>query len=317
MNIEELFDICKANGRRPLVILSGNSSVVAVPGMEGRLFYGHDGELVSLFRREAAENISTSKTGYFNPGGDGLWPAPEGTKFGYEYSTGSWRVPAALTGAQYEVVHQDCRSFEIAAEIDLVNNQQLGIPCRFIRKAEVSEKADGTTVVEQYDAIEYIGNRELSRDEFLLAPWSLSQFYVDDKTIARFGTTPDGKVRDLYMPSSELLTVNGDITTMKHDKVNRIQLALPEESKFVELIVPDKKLVISRYSAPLAENLEAVDIADAAPDVDPAGAVRFSIYNDPSGFMELEAVGGCVKEKLTPGTVLGVHITNVFKKLED
>ena len=78
-----------------------------------------------------------------------------------------------------------------------------------------------------------------------------------------------------------------------------------------------KKLVISRYSAPLAENLEAVDIADAAPDVDPAGAVRFSIYNDPSGFMELEAVGGCVKEKLTPGTVLGVHITNVFKKLED
>jgi hypothetical protein len=33
--------------------------------------------------------------------------------------------------------------------------------------------------------------------------------------------------------------------------------------------------------------------------------------------MELEAVGGCVKEKLVPGTVLGVNITNVIKKLED
>ena len=63
--------------------------------------------------------------------------------------------------------------------------------------------------------------------------------------------------------------------------------------------------------------LEAVDIADAAPDVDPAGAVRYSIYNDPSGFMELEAVGGCVKEKLVPGTVLGVNITNVIKKSAD
>ena len=316
MSIEKVFNICKANGRRPIMISCGNSAVIAALSMEGRLFYAHNGEMTSLFRPEAAENISNSKNGFFNPGGDGLWPAPEGTKFGYEYSTGSWRVPAAMSGAQYEVIAQTADSFEIAAEIDLVNNQQLGIPCRFIRKSKVSESADGTTVIEQYDAIEYIGCRELSRSEFLLAPWSLSQFFVDDKTIARFGTAPGG-VRDLYAPSKELLTVKGDVTEMVHDKVNRIQLALPEESRFVELTVPDKNLLIRRSSAPLAEGLEAVDIADAAPDVDPAGAVRYSIYNDPSGFMELEAVGGCVKEKLGPGTVLGVNITNVIKKLED
>ena len=111
----------------------------------------------------------------------------------------------------------------------------------------------------------------MSRSEFLLAPWSLSQFYVDDKTIASFGTVKGG-VRDLYAPSKDLLTVKGDVTEMVHDKVNRIQLALPEESKFVQLIVPDKKLVISRTSAPLADGLEAVDIADAAVDVEPAGA---------------------------------------------
>ena len=316
MSIEKVFNTCKANGRRPIMISCGKSAVVAALSMEGRLFYAHNGEMTSLFRPEAAENISNSKNGFFNPGGDGLWPAPEGTRFGYEYSTGAWRVPAAMSGAQYEVVSLTSDSFEIAAEIDLVNNQQLGIPCRFIRKSKVSEDASGNTIIEQYDAIEYIGRRELSRDEFLLAPWSLSQFYVDDKTIASFGTVKGG-VRDLYAPSKDLLTVKGHVTEMVHDKVNRIQLALPEESKFVQLIVPDKKLVISRTSAPLADGLEAVDIADAAPDVDPAGAVRFSIYNDPSGFMELEAVGGCVKEKLVPGTVLGVNITNVIGKLED
>ncbi len=298
------------------MIASGKSAVIAALSMEGRLFYAHNGEMTSLFRPEAAENISNSKNGFFNPGGDGLWPAPEGTCFGYEYSTGSWRVPAAMSGAQYEVIEQTSDSFSIAAEIDLVNNQQLGIPCRFIRKSKVSETAGGATVIEQYDAIEYIGSRELSRNDFLLAPWSLSQFFVDDKTIARFGSVK-GEVRDLYAPSKELLTVKGNVTEMVHDKVNRIQLALPEESRFVELIVPDKGLVISRSSAPLAEGLEAVDIADAPVDVKPAGAVRYSIYNDPSGFMELEAVGGCVREKLVPGMVLGVNITNTIKKLED
>ena len=59
-----------------------------------------------------------------------------------------------------------------------------------------------------------------------------------------------------------------------------------------------------------------VDIADASPETDPNGEVRFSIYNDPSGFMELEVVGGCTRG-LLPGTVLGVNITNVIKQLED
>ena len=316
MSIERVFNICQDNDRRPIVIADGNSAVVAALGMEGRLFYAHNGEMASLFRPEAAENISNQRNGFFNPGGDGLWPAPEGTCFGYEYSTGSWRVPASLSNAQYEVIALESDYFEIAEDIDLVNNQLLGIPCRFTRKCKVHEEADNTTVIEQFDAIEYIGSRELDRSEFLLAPWSLSQFFVDDKTIARFGSIP-GTVRDLYAPSQELLTVKGEVTEMVHDKNNRIQLALPEECRFVELLCPEKNLCITRTSAPLSEGLEAVDIADAPVDTVPAGAVRFSIYNDPSGFMELEVAGGCVKEKLTPGTVLGVNICNKIKTLED
>ena len=312
MNIEELVNICSRSGRRPQVISCGKAAVIATLGMEGRLFYAYNGEVVSLFRRESAENISTSKTGYLNPGGDGLWPAPEGTRFGYEYSTGSWRVPAAIISAQYDVVSQSDDSLEIAAEIDLINNQQLGIPCRFIRKVQVKE-LDNAAVIEQYDAIEYMGCCELAAGTFSIAPWSLSQFTVDKKTIARFGDsgTP---VRDLYQPSKELLSSDGKIVTMKHDDKNRIQLALPEKSSFVELLVPDKNLQITRTSAPLAENLHPVDIADFPPDADPGDPVRYSIYNDPSGFMVLETVGGCTDD-LVPGTVLGVNMTNVIKAI--
>ncbi|MBR2625986.1 MAG: hypothetical protein IKD23_06280 [Lentisphaeria bacterium] len=312
MNIEELVNICSRSGRRPQVISCGKAAVIAALGMEGRLFYAYNGEVVSLFRRESAENISTSKTGYLNPGGDGLWPAPEGTRFGYEYSTGSWRVPAAIISAQYDVVSQSADSLEIAAEIDLVNNQQLGIPCRFIRKVQVKE-LDNAAVIEQYDAIEYMGCCELAAGTFSIAPWSLSQFTVDKKTIARFGD-PGTPVRDLYQPSKELLSSDGKIVTMKHDDKNRIQLALPEKSSFVELLVPDKNLQITRTSAPLAENLHPVDIADFPPDADPGDPVRYSIYNDPSGFMELETVGGCTDD-LVPGTVLGVNMTNVIKAI--
>lgn len=312
MNIEELVNICSRSGRRPQVISCGKAAVIAALGMEGRLFYAYNGEVVSLFRRESAENISTSKTGYLNPGGDGLWPAPEGTRFGYEYSTGSWRVPAAIISAQYDVVSQSADSLEIAAEIDLINNQQLGIPCRFIRKVQVKE-LDNAAVIEQYDAIEYMGCCELAAGTFSIAPWSLSQFTVDKKTIARFGD-PGTPVRDLYQPSKELLSSDGKIVTMKHDDKNRIQLALPEKSSFVELLVPDKNLQITRTSAPLADNLHPVDIADFPPDADPGDPVRYSIYNDPSGFMELETVGGCTDD-LVPGTVLGVNMTNVIKAI--
>jgi len=312
MNIEELVNICSRSGRRPQVISCGKAAVIAALGMEGRLFYAYNGEVVSLFRRESAENISTSKTGYLNPGGDGLWPAPEGTRFGYEYSTGSWRVPAAIVSAQYDVVSQSADSLEIAAEIDLVNNQQLGIPCRFIRKVQVKE-LDNAAVIEQYDAIEYMGCCELAAGTFSIAPWSLSQFTVDKKTIARFGD-PGTPVRDLYQPSKELLSSDGKIVTMKHDDKNRIQLALPEKSSFVELLVPDKNLQITRTSAPLAENLHPVDIADFPPDADPGDPVRYSIYNDPSGFMELETVGGSTDD-LVPGIVLGVNMTNVIKAI--
>ena len=314
MTPEEVCDICRRNGRRPAVAEYRDSAVIAVCGMEGRLFLVHAGKVVSLFRQSAAENISSSRKGYFNPGGDGLWPAPEGTRLGYEYPTGAWRVPSGIVGAQYEVEEQRGGTLVITAEIDLVNNRQLGIPCRFTRGVNVTEEADGTTVVEQDDQIEYLGSRPLSPGEFMLAPWSLSQFAVDRTTRAYFGA-PGSEVRDLYMPSRDLLTRDRDTFAMRCDDTRRVQVALPERSRFVRLRLPNGGIEITRTSPPLAPGLNCVDIADAEPDSEPVGAVRYSIYNDPSGFMELEVAGGCPKE-LVPGSKLGVKIINRIATME-
>ncbi len=316
MNIEQLSDICARAGRRPVAVGAGKSGVVAVLGMEGRLFYVHDGRVTSLFRPEAAVNISSARAGYFNPGGDGLWPAPEGTTTGYEYATGAWRVPAGLTGAQYEIFEQSSDSLVIKAEIDLVNNRQLGIPTRFARSVQVRELAGGATVIEQFDAIEYIGSMELRAGEFLLAPWSLSQFRVSGNSRAYFADPGADSIRDLYSPSRAIRSAAGGRIFMRTDPEHRIQLALPESAGYVGLELPESRLRIRRTSEKLAAELCGVDIADAPPDTPPASAVRYSIYNDPSGFMELEVAGGCAFP-LKPGAVLGVKITTTIQNMED
>ena len=319
MNLEELVKICRDAGRRPYVVADGASGAVAVAGLEGRIFYVHDGKVASLFRPESATNFSNSKNGYFNPGGDGLWPAPEGTCFGYEYASGAWRVPMGLVNAQYEVTALSADHLAMSAEVDLVNNRQTGIPVRFIREVTVRSEG-GKTLLDQMDAIEYIGARPLQEDEFLLAPWSLSQFRVTPDARAAlstlemavlngaldaraaFGAFP-GAIRDLYDDSAPYRRTRGDRVELAPNDAHRLQLALPAEARFLELVLPQEKLRITRTGEALDPGLRGADIADADPAVPPREAVRYSIYNDPSGFMELEIVGGC-KAPLCPGTVL-------------
>ena len=55
-----------------------------------------------------------------------------------------------------------------------------------------------------------------------------------------------------------------------------------------------------------------IDIADRDPSQPPAEkGVRYSVYSDPSGFMEIEAAGGC-PNILIPGTTLSVGILTEY-----
>jgi len=170
---------------------------------------------------------------------------------------------------------------------------------------------NGATVIQQDDAIEYLGERTLNEGEFLLAPWSLSQFEVTPDSRASFKTCP---IRDLYEPSQDSLTTDGEITRLTPNGTKRIQLALPTQAKYVELTLPQQGIRVRRTAAPSLDLLPGADIADAPVDTPPASPVRYSIYNDPSYFIELEVVGHC-HFPLTRGTKLHLLCTTTIEEL--
>jgi len=122
---------------------------VAGLDLEGRLYAVLEGEILNRVNPAAFTGQSVPDD-YLNPGGDGLWPAPEGTVFGYEYASGSWRVPPAITGARYRVAAATAKSATIEAEIDLVNSRQLGVPTIFRRGVGVSAVKEGLRACVQH-----------------------------------------------------------------------------------------------------------------------------------------------------------------------
>ena len=78
MNIEELADICSASGRRPHIISSGNTAVIATLGMEGRLFYARNGEVVSLFPGSPLKISAHPKPDISIPAATDSGPLPKG-----------------------------------------------------------------------------------------------------------------------------------------------------------------------------------------------------------------------------------------------
>ena len=82
-------------GKQVQLVGDLDAGVIVALDLEGRLFTVLDGEVLNRVNLDAIAGESTQKL-YLNPGGDGLWPAPEGTSLGYQYSTGAWRVTPGL-----------------------------------------------------------------------------------------------------------------------------------------------------------------------------------------------------------------------------
>ena len=126
MTGNELIALFEKGQKRYHLIGSIDNGVVVGLDLEGRLFTIINSEVVSRVNPEAFLGI-TDRKGYLNPGGDGLWPAPEGTCLGYEYAAGDWRVPPGLTAAKYKVIEADENHVLIEAEVDLINASGLGV----------------------------------------------------------------------------------------------------------------------------------------------------------------------------------------------
>ena len=308
MNGNELIALFEKGQKRCHLIGTTENGVVAGLDLEGRLFTIFKGEVVSRVNPEAILGISDRKA-YLNPGGDGLWPAPEGTCLGYEYASGDWRVPPGLSGAKYKLIESSENHALIEAEIDLINASGLGIATIFRRDITVC----GSTTVKVIESIEYIGTKELSQKECLLTPWSLSQFDCCPGCEVIFPNAGTSEVWDMYDPSDECRSVKDGFWHTKTDGGARYQIGIGAKVQWIELLLPSKNLKVRRTAAPLATGQDYIDIIDAPPEEKPSDkGVRYSVYTDTDGFMEIEAAGGC-PDIFTPGTVMSVEVTTEFK----
>jgi hypothetical protein len=291
----------------------GNDQAGVIVGLdlEGRWYAVLNGEVLNRVNLDAIAGQST-RSQYLNPGGDGLWPAPEGTALGYEYPTGAWRVPPGLRAARYLVTQSGQANATVAAEVDLINDQGRGIPTIFQRRITVKPEKNGLTV-RAVESITYIGSQSLLSTECLLAPWSLCQFDSGPGCEVVFPCTDQAMVWDLYAdPSEGQRTWAGRQCRTRTDGSQRYQIAMDAAVPWIEFRNPQRGLTVRRKAGPLPRGQNYIDIRDAASDVLPGKkTVRYSVYSDPSNFMEIEAAGGC-PAAIAPNTEMRMSVSTRF-----
>ncbi len=315
MKSTELIDAIRSCGKRMAIVGTETDGVVIVLDMEGRVFTFMDGEVLSRVNMDAITGISTKET-YINPGGDGLWPAPEGTDLGYEYSTGAWRVPPSLTAAQWIPVEQEEGRALFQAEVDLINARGLGLPFLMCRDIRVTRSGNALTV-SKIESMQYLGNREYTREEAVAAPWSLCQFDCNADCTLRLHKPGAESIWDLYQWDSSCHWHDNN-GTCDVDMVTdfRFQLGMSPDVEWLEFIDKSRGFSVKRTADMIPYDCEYIDIADRDPSVKYNGdkAIRFSAYCDPSGFMEIEAAGG-TPVRMVPGAWTNVTINDIYTRL--
>lgn len=293
MNIQKLVKVFQQAGRKYALIGDNQNGVLIALDIEGRLFTYLNGVVLNRVNESAIAH-SSHLSNYYNPGGDTLWPAPEGTTLGYQYATGDWRVPASLRFTNYQVNNKEANRISIAAEVDLINNKGAGIPTLFERFIEVESKLD-EVVLHVKESITYLGKRELQHGEFLIAPWSLCQFDCGPGCEVVFPSEKKDCFWDLYEDAfAPKLLIKDGIGSLLTEGSERFQIGLGSEVPWIAYRDPRRGLEVTRTANPIGLNQSYIDIRDTNPGInpDPRG-VKYSVYADSNGFMEIEAVGGC------------------------
>lgn len=309
MTGNDLISLMHHSHRRVDVIGTPDNGIIVALDLEGRIFTVCDSSVLNRVLPSAIVNRS-NKNAYLNPGGDALWPAPEGTCFGYEYSTGKWRVPPSITGAIWEVIYKEENKTVIRAEIDLISNIQVGIPCEFERHIEF--KQNGKSLIQNIkEIIRYTGIRTLEKSEFRLAPWSLCQFDSGQGCNIIMPPPKAKDIWDIYDSSLSKRGISGDKYIVDTKADFRFQLGLGKKVPWIEYI-KSNDFSVKRYAGTLPPGQKYIDISDVTPDQCPTEkGVKLSVYCDPSGFMEIEACGGST-DYLTPGTELSVNVITEY-----
>jgi len=102
-------------------------------------------------------------------------------------------------------------------------------------------------------------------------------------------------VWDLYAePSDGQRVWEKNLCRTRTDGAMRYQIGIDASVPWIEFHDSRRGLNVRRRAAAPQRGQSYIDIRDAAPNVPPSKkTVRYSVYSDPSCFMEIEAAGGC------------------------
>jgi len=287
MNCAEFQDLFRRSGKRCMLLGDENFGVFSAPDMEARLFLVYRGALLSRVNPAAILGYSDGKT-YLNPGGDGLWPAPEGSRYGYNYAAVNWSVSTGLLRARFDVELTQGKMV-LVGDVPLVNASGTGLQTRFFREITIPAPDEALIV----DTIRYLGPVTREKGSVRLAAWSLSQF---DRTAGDCCTFDGGTLRDLYTDSSRFRQGNRCFPT---DEI-RYQVAAGNSCRGISLFLSERGLSVSREVVETGKGND-MDIADLPPTENlTEQGVRYSFYSDPSAFTEIETAGFGT-DTLSPG----------------
>jgi len=310
MRAEAFVKRAGAAGFEPVVLGEEDCGVVVLTSGEGRIFTVLEGKVVSRVVEGALHAPSPGKD--ISAGGDVLWIGPEGTRHGYFYSGGDWRIPAGLCGTRYRVegVSRDMLRMK-TAELDFKNCQGRRVELTLAREIRMVPGEEGVGY-ETTEIVELRGQDVFARDPVRLAPWTLSQYDATDASVVTYRVPPDDRWCDVYNPVADALTVDSGRATLKVNGRRRFQVILAPPADEIALL--REGLVVTRTFLDASDG-DAIDIRD----LDPGGAqdnpfpARMSVFNSDEGFLELEAAGTC-PETLAPGTTLTMRIRTVCGK---
>jgi hypothetical protein len=131
-----------------------------------------------------------------------------------------------------------------------------------------------------------------------------------------FPDVDSSEIWDMYEPSDSHRRKKDGLWHVLTDGSLRFQVGMSEVVPWIELRLPENGLKVSRMATALPNGLDYIDIVDADPSELPSDKrVRYSVYCDTDGFMEIEAAGGA-PTTICDGTIMSIEVVTTFEKIE-
>lgn len=302
-----------------LELKSGESSLAVCPDMGGRVFAEIGGLSVHRIDLDTVAN----PTKPFNMfGGNTLWPAPEGGKFGFNYKGDEWYVQPAINFQPFETVSADNKTVMIRKTAVLKNRLGVEVETVMKRCVEISDPAGiltgrATAASMAYTSVDtFEVMNELTTEYALIGAWSLEQFDTSPETVSFCAVAdPESAINfDYYEHPGERIRYFEKGFTFRTDGGFASQIGIKKDAgaAFIGFYDLSKRLVCIRENLTPKAGLY-FNIADNEQEMGPFSASdEYSIFNSDESMklFELETIAPAhVKKGLLTGSELTSRTT--------